>query len=790
MARACSLILAVCLLLFASGHASADSDITGIWSVTNPNKSTRMLIERSGSVVRVALVKAKSVGAKQDWYIGSGQMLDDLHFSAKLVAYKRVGTKLKKVDTISLDISLSTSFVGSATSAGKTYDIERRPLTPNGLSSALIKYAPETGFYASSRTFVEVQNQYLYAYRMGFSRTGTAASLLQRYKKTGTISWRQTGVAATKASRLAGNTSDYTQFTIRLPSGKKFRYLRSQLWLTNDPVEDKTASLKGSDANYNHIRDDIEQLLTTRRLKSARLRGALREIAAAYGEYLYYDTPYYAPYFQDRIDIAKSCLAALYPHDADASIFLIESLVFNTDARHQARLSFLDGLGSRLTGNADISLTNPSACTDFMPGVTRRYGNTTAAMARAAQRLNRSEPSSAVSPNLRQRLASGRQTRQVVQDNKCSSYEVVVVTGVSTNQDEASASAEELAKVLGRAGVDSGIPVTAVADNHPLFLEDIVQVLVQNSGFTLEDARDMVFSAFRYIRTGFNVVKASKSGPGIAVGNLVISAGVLKLVAAAIGAEAVLANASDEANLAFEIQRRISDGKGVAVVAHSRGNLRIRAVYHNYLNSTEQKSLEVAAIANAAPDVVKNRGWATRNDDWVIKWAPGAAPTNYDAGNDPWVLLGHSFVDSYLNAPISGAKVISLTKAALANVILPSSSGAAIFLELVSGGYTPAGEEAHTYDVGVRQQPFSVEYEAYSIPDQFDIRYGSAILATTGGLVSGSGTLNASVPATGAEGTQIIVAVHGPDPGTAWTFRVKCPTAATSASRRPFAALH
>ena len=66
---------------------------------------------------------------------------------------------------------------------------------------------------------------------------------------------------------------------------------------------------------------------------------------------------------------------------------------------------------------------------------------------------------------------------------------------------------------------------------------------------------------------------------------------------------------------------------------------------------------------------------------------------------------------------------------------------------------------------------FSLSYDTFNIPDQFDVYCQGALIYTTGGPVSGS----ARVPATfSGSSTQVTIVVTGPS-GTAWDYTVACP---------------
>ncbi len=87
-----------------------------------------------------------------------------------------------------------------------------------------------------------------------------------------------------------------------------------------------------------------------------------------------------------------------------------------------------------------------------------------------------------------------------------------------------------------------------------------------------------------------------------------------------------------------------------------------------------------------------------------------------------------------------------------------------------SGG---AGVTTTVHELGRTGGTFTFSYNAFSIPDRFDITYEGRQVFTTGDLVSGS----ASVPVSyGGSSTTITVVVTGSSSGTAWNYTVGCPS--------------
>ena len=86
-----------------------------------------------------------------------------------------------------------------------------------------------------------------------------------------------------------------------------------------------------------------------------------------------------------------------------------------------------------------------------------------------------------------------------------------------------------------------------------------------------------------------------------------------------------------------------------------------------------------------------------------------------------------------------------------------------------SGG---AGITRKRHSLGLIPGTVTATYEMYGVPDQMDIFLDGVLVATTGGPVSGSGTLSFVYDATGQ--TFCTVVVTGPS-GTAWNYTISCP---------------
>lgn len=90
-----------------------------------------------------------------------------------------------------------------------------------------------------------------------------------------------------------------------------------------------------------------------------------------------------------------------------------------------------------------------------------------------------------------------------------------------------------------------------------------------------------------------------------------------------------------------------------------------------------------------------------------------------------------------------------------------------------SGG---VGVTTTNHELGRTSGTFVFTWEAYSIPDKFEVFYQGATLFTTGGFVSGPGSRSISYS---GSATFVTVVVTGSSSGTDWDYTVSCPTANT-----------
>ncbi|HLH26975.1 MAG TPA: hypothetical protein VK066_31000 [Chloroflexota bacterium] len=79
-----------------------------------------------------------------------------------------------------------------------------------------------------------------------------------------------------------------------------------------------------------------------------------------------------------------------------------------------------------------------------------------------------------------------------------------------------------------------------------------------------------------------------------------------------------------------------------------------------------------------------------------------------------------------------------------------------------------------THDLGVSSGTFRFTYQAFTIPDQFDIYYEGALIYTTGGPVSNGNTVDVAFGPGASTTVDVVVTKSTPQSG--WNYTVSCPT--------------
>jgi hypothetical protein len=94
------------------------------------------------------------------------------------------------------------------------------------------------------------------------------------------------------------------------------------------------------------------------------------------------------------------------------------------------------------------------------------------------------------------------------------------------------------------------------------------------------------------------------------------------------------------------------------------------------------------------------------------------------------------------------------------------------------GVVTASGGQGTTrtrHALGLTPGLVRITYDMYGIPDRLDCFHKGVLVASTGGLVSGTGTLQwAYAPAPG-DPAWCLVVVSAPNSGTAWVYTIHCP---------------
>lgn len=94
------------------------------------------------------------------------------------------------------------------------------------------------------------------------------------------------------------------------------------------------------------------------------------------------------------------------------------------------------------------------------------------------------------------------------------------------------------------------------------------------------------------------------------------------------------------------------------------------------------------------------------------------------------------------------------------------------------GGVTNSGGSGVTstvHSLGPNPGTVTLLYEMYTAQDQADILYNGVVVATTGGPVSGSGTLTFEYAAEAGQPQTCTVRITGASSGTAWNYSLSCP---------------
>lgn len=94
------------------------------------------------------------------------------------------------------------------------------------------------------------------------------------------------------------------------------------------------------------------------------------------------------------------------------------------------------------------------------------------------------------------------------------------------------------------------------------------------------------------------------------------------------------------------------------------------------------------------------------------------------------------------------------------------------------GEVTASGGEGTTrtrHALGPVAGLVQIAYDMYTIPDRLDCYFRGVLVASTGGLVSGSGTLQWTYAPAPGDPSWCLIVVSAPNSGTAWIYTLNCP---------------
>ena len=89
-----------------------------------------------------------------------------------------------------------------------------------------------------------------------------------------------------------------------------------------------------------------------------------------------------------------------------------------------------------------------------------------------------------------------------------------------------------------------------------------------------------------------------------------------------------------------------------------------------------------------------------------------------------------------------------------------------------SGGQ---GRTVTRHALGSKAGRVVVEYEMYQRPDKLTVIYNGKVVATTGDVVSGYGSIGWDYPAQAGSPQECEVEVYAPEEDTKWDYQLNCP---------------
>lgn len=94
------------------------------------------------------------------------------------------------------------------------------------------------------------------------------------------------------------------------------------------------------------------------------------------------------------------------------------------------------------------------------------------------------------------------------------------------------------------------------------------------------------------------------------------------------------------------------------------------------------------------------------------------------------------------------------------------------------GQVTASGGQGTTrtrHALGSSPGQVRITYDMYGIPDRLDCFYKGVLVASTGGLVSWTGSLQWSYAPMPGDPAWCLVVMSAPNSGTAWVYTMQCP---------------
>ncbi|WP_395698518.1 hypothetical protein [Methylocella sp.] len=734
---------------WSAGAQAAVLDVTGYWKAS-ADKTIAVAVERQFNTYRIAVLQGSGASVATTVRTNADMSGNGFSLNGK-PPYTTPGPQ-PGGETFAL--SFSDASTGSLVFKGKTYALVRDEFVSQGLAAPIDPAGPETGWYAAASgglAFVENQGASTKVLTLA---SGSAA--------TGSV-------AILPKSRVA-TTDGLTKITVTSVAAGKAAYARDDFEnvSTANPVPDRSA--------YSIPAATAKAIAAIGGAGSMRLRGALRERAAAYLDYLGKSSPAQsdAVTATTRDLVAYQCVRDLTPIAFGPAEAALDRVVFSSLSKGAVFLNLLGQLGTSAIGEQDVSASAPNQCSQFIQGLGRYFTAAKAtaartatpaqalgeqALARASRDAQRAAAPAAQAPGATVPLTTFGSNKSCTRD------EYVYVAGLGAAPVDAKQQVDAMRSAFETGlGLPSGsLNVKAVANPNPTKIGGVSSALLNTYKLDAEDVTQFRVRAFAAL---LDVAKLPAAVAAYAVDQYARGA--------------ILADSGASSNIASILSTDVAAGYRALVVAHSQGNILADDAVEQ-LSSAATPYVGIAAVAST-DDHVAGAGKlglassATRDDDKVVNAARALrtrilGPTLTGAGAPYDALYRHLFVDSYLVNLRARAKIVQGVKAAQKAAATPTT---AISLGQASGGYTgPSGQQS-TYQLGFGVKSVSIQYQMYSIPDAMDVFYRGERVATTGGPVSGGGTLTAAL-ANDGKAQSIDVIVYGTDPGTAWDYAVVCP---------------